>query len=59
MVQYHCNSHLNVSLNGVIVVKKFNRSPRVYNIIEMKVFLKLIFQSSLTYTVLWGVRISK
>lgn len=50
---------MNVGLNGVIVAKKFNRSPRVYNIIEMKVFLKLIFQSSLTYTVLWGVRISK
>lgn len=38
MVQYHCNSHMNVSLNGVIVAKKFNRSPRVCNIIEMEVF---------------------
>lgn len=50
---------MNVSLNGVIVAKKFNRSLRVYDTIEMKVFLKLIFQSSLTYIDLWGVRISK
>lgn len=29
-VQYHCNSHMNVSLNGIIVAKKkFKRSPRL------------------------------
>ena len=39
VVQYHCNSHMNFGLNGVFVAKKkFNRSLRVCNIIEMKVF---------------------